>query len=735
VLSDLRVGTKTAGAFLIAAAFIAGIGALGYISQRDLGSKAQAIADQHLASVVLLSTIDQAQCSAWGGELGLMNGQLDPSARRASDDLIKRSVSEAGESWKQFDALPHSPQVAAAWRELGPRWESWLRSHETVCAVAEEWYRLLASGYAAGDPMLADAQARLLRAYSAANESRAPAQEKLRELVQLCTQEANSARSAAARTTATAGWLLIGGTLIGLALMVLFALTVPGLIRAPLRQAWEMMAELAQGHLGRRLDVGNNDEFNALASTMNVFADDLQQNVVDSMNRIAAGDLNVDVKPKDNDDEISPALAKMVATLRALVEEMTQLSAAAIAGQLSTRADLTRFQGGYRDVVHGVNATLDAVITPINEAATVLERVAQRDLTARMAGTYRGELTRIKESMNQAVDNLDEGMQQVAVGIEQVASAAGQIATGSQSLAQGASEQAGALEQVSSSLQEMASVTHLSAGNAKEARATTDGACAEANKGLESMNRLSEAMERIKASSDSTAKIVKTIDEIAFQTNLLALNAAVEAARAGDAGKGFAVVAEEVRNLAMRSAEAAKHTTSMIEESVHNAENGVQLNGEVLARLQEITTQANKVGEVMGDIAAASEQQTEGIDQISMAVDQMNQVTQQNAAGSEESASAAQELSAQAEELRSLVNQFRLSKVQAVAAAATGTYGAAHATATTGSRAVARPASAPAPSREPKLVVVKGSAGKSDPDPKTVIPFDDDADENVLRSF
>jgi len=172
------------------------------------------------------------------------------------------------------------------------------------------------------------------------------------------------------------------------------------------------------------------------------------------------------------------------------------------------------------------------------------------------------------------------------------------------------------------------------------------------------MNRLSEAMERIKSSSGSTAKIVKTIDEIAFQTNLLALNAAWKR-RGRDAGKGFAVVAEEVRNLAMRSAEAAKNTTSMIEESVRNAESGVQLNGEALGRLQEITAQSKKVGEVMSEIAAASEQQTQGSIQISVAVEQMNQVTQQNAAGSEESASAAQELSAQAEELRSLVRQFR----------------------------------------------------------------------------
>jgi len=174
------------------------------------------------------------------------------------------------------------------------------------------------------------------------------------------------------------------------------------------------------------------------------------------------------------------------------------------------------------------------------------------------------------------------------------------------------------------------------------------------------MKRLSEAIDKIKVSSDSTAKIVKTIDEIAFQTNLLALNAAVEAARAGDAGKGFAVVAEEVRNLAMRSADAAKNTANMIEESVKNAEGGVSINQEVLRNLTEINSQVNKVSAVMAEIAAASEQQSQGVEQVNTAVEQMNTVTQQVAANAEESASAAEELSGQSEEMKGMVGAFRL---------------------------------------------------------------------------
>jgi len=206
----------------------------------------------------------------------------------------------------------------------------------------------------------------------------------------------------------------------------------------------------------------------------------------------------------------------------------------------------------------------------------------------------------------------------------------------------------------------MSSMIKQNTLNAKEAKGVAEQARGSADKGVESMNRMSSAINQIKSSSAATAKIVKTIDEIAFQTNLLALNAAVEAARAGDAGRGFAVVAEEVRNLAMRSAEAAKNTANLIEEAVKNSENGVAINAEVLKNFQEITEKTNKVSQVVAEIAAASDQQDQGISQLNKAVEQLNQLTQQNAANAEESASAAEEMSSQSEEMRSMVAGFKL---------------------------------------------------------------------------
>jgi methyl-accepting chemotaxis protein len=387
--------------------------------------------------------------------------------------------------------------------------------------------------------------------------------------------------------------------------------------------------------------------------------------------KMASGDLQFHLATMKSDkdtaevqatfDRIDSAVNRVASSLQALVDDAALLSRSAVDGKLQTRADATKHQGDFRKIVEGVNQTLDSVIGPIHEAAMVLEKVAAKDMTARVKGDYRGDLAKIKDALNSATANLDEALSQVAYGSEQVASAAGQISAGSQSLSQGASEQASSLEEVSSSLQEMASMTKQNAANAKEARSLSDNARGSADKGVESMKRLSGAIDKIKESSDATAKIVKTIDEIAFQTNLLALNAAVEAARAGDAGKGFAVVAEEVRNLAMRSAEAAKNTANLIEESVRNAEGGVAINQEVLRNLLEINGQVNKVSEVMAEIAAASDQQTQGVSQVNTAVEQMNQVTQQTAANAEESASAAEELSGQAEEMKSMVNSFQLS--------------------------------------------------------------------------
>ena len=518
--------------------------------------------------------------------------------------------------------------------------------------------------------------------------------------------------------------------------------------------------------------------------------------LTDSLNRMAQGDLNftLDVAEGDVDTgevrknflTISNAISSSVQAVRNLVSDATMLSKSAVEGRLATRADASKHHGDYGKIMQGVNDTLDAVIGPLNMAARYVDQISkgviperitdnyngdfneiknnlneciealrgiieedggaallaasQKDLTARVYRTYKGAFEKMKQNINTLLENLEQGFSQVATATEQVASASAQIGTGSQALAQGASEQASSLEEISSSLQEMASMTKMNAGSAIEAKKLTDNAKTITLRGVDSMQRLTDAVKSIKASSDQTAKIIKTIDEIAFQTNLLALNAAVEAARAGEAGKGFAVVAEEVRNLAMRSAEAAKNTSNLIEESVKNTENGVLFNQEVLKNLDEIAGQVNKVSEMMSEIAAGSEQQSQGIDQINTSVEQMNQLTQHNAANSEESASASEELGSQAEELRSLVSVYKLSNiVQSSVSAArkatmqtgTGRYSGGSTPQRHGDKVIAASAG-----RKPQGGNGGGNGhGKKEMmSPATLIPLDND-DLQVLGNF
>ena len=247
----------------------------------------------------------------------------------------------------------------------------------------------------------------------------------------------------------------------------------------------------------------------------------------------------------------------------------------------------------------------------------------------------------------------------LAIGAAQIESASGHIASSSESLASSTTEQAASLEETSASLEEIASMTKNNAENSREAKDLTGAMREVADTGASDMDKMAHAMAAIKESSNNIAKIIKTIDEIAFQTNILALNAAVEAARAGEAGMGFAVVAEEVRNLALRSASAARETAEKIEDSIQKSSAGVQINAKVSLSLAEIVSKARQADELVAQISIASNEQSQGIDQINSSVSQMDAMTQNNAAGAEESANVSADLRTQSTQLTQLVQELQ----------------------------------------------------------------------------
>ncbi len=298
----------------------------------------------------------------------------------------------------------------------------------------------------------------------------------------------------------------------------------------------------------------------------------------------------------------------------------------------------------------------------LSDIVRVAKALAENDLTLKATGQYEGDFLTIAENLNRGLEAQHTAMVQVADAVDQISDAATQVAATSQTVAEGASEQAGSLEETSSSLEQMAGNTKQNAANTNMARELAIQARREAEKGGQAMETMLDAMKQIRQAAEGTSAIIRDINEIAFQTNLLALNAAVEAARAGEAGRGFAVVAEEVRNLALRSKDAAKKTEDLIHQSVTLAGEGENNTLGMNETIEGILTAIGKVGSIIEEIALASKEQSQGIEQINQAVAEVDQVTQQSAASSEESSSAAEELASQAEELNGVINRFTLNR-------------------------------------------------------------------------
>lgn len=416
-------------------------------------------------------------------------------------------------------------------------------------------------------------------------------------------------------------------------------------------------------------------------------------------------DTEVRIRSKNELIDLYEAVNDIRNTSKLLVADSILLTEAATAGRLNERADAAQHEGEYKRLVEGINRTLDTIVEPIVEVTDMLRKMEEGELDARMEKEYQGEFAvmrdtfnstmdalnryisetqrvlsaaaegdltqsistefkgnfvELKDAVNTIVDTLNSTFYNINAAADQVASGARQVADGSQTISQGATEQASAIQELTATISELAAQTKENAKSASHANELSIATREEAAKGSELMQNMQRAMEEINEASENIAKIIKVIDDIAFQTNILALNAAVEAARAGQHGRGFSVVAEEVRNLAVRSAQAAKETTALIEGSIKKAEAGTNIVDTTAAALSNIVESVEKTTELVGQIAIASNEQATGIMQINKGIDQLSDVVQNNSATAEESAATTQELSGQASMLKNMVAQVKL---------------------------------------------------------------------------
>lgn len=479
------------------------------------------------------------------------------------------------------------------------------------------------------------------------------------------------------------------------------------------QQVSELIQQTVAGNLGKRIDVntlspgamrdissGMNQLLEAVINPLTMaatYVDNLSKGVIPAEITVSySGDFNI----------IKTNLNACGQAIKSLVADGNLLAQAAEAGVLTTRADATKHQGEYRKVIEGLNATLDAIVAPLNAAADCVASIARGDVPSRITDHYNGDFNNIKDNLNTCIESINaligdgemlakaahegqisvradtsahegdfrkivEGMNEtlemivapiatVKVAVETISTATREIAEGNADLSRRTEEQAASLEKTAASMEELSSTVKQNADNAKQANQLAAAASGVAVKGGYVVAEVVSTMSAINQSAKKIEDIISVIDGIAFQTNILALNAAVEAARAGEQGRGFAVVAGEVRNLAQRSASAAKEIKELITDSVSKTTEGTKQVENAGNTMQEIVTSVKRVSDIIGEIAAASQEQSIGINQVNDAIMKMDDVTQQNTALVEEAAAAAESMLEQAEELMNAVSVFQL---------------------------------------------------------------------------
>jgi methyl-accepting chemotaxis protein len=498
--------------------------------------------------------------------------------------------------------------------------------------------------------------------------------------VKVADENRATAQAANSSTRTTILSLMIAGVIASLGMGFLIA----RLIGKPVNRLAAVADRMAMGDVQIDIRADSKDELGLLAQSFAAMAETIR-NRAQLAKQIASGDLSREIQPASEKDVLGTSLGLLVQTVRKLSNEVQRLIQAGTGGELSVRGDAGQFEGAYRDIVAGLNQTLDAVIGPLRTSAEYIDRISKGDVPPPITKEYRGEFNTIKTNLNllidatqtitvnaeqiaqgnlavemrqrsaqdkqmQAMEQMVEGLRRIVVSIKSVA---GEVASGSQALSstssqlsQGASAQAASAEEAAASMEEMVSGIKQNADNAQQTERIAVKSAEDARNSGKSVSESVTAMKEI-------ASKISIIEEIARQTNMLALNAAIEAARAGEHGKGFAVVAAEVRKLAERSQKAAGEINLLSGSTVSVAERAGSM-------LETLVPSIQKTSELVQEISAASNEQNSGAMQIDTALQQLQKIIQQNASAAEEMAATSEELSGQSGRLLSTIDFFRL---------------------------------------------------------------------------
>lgn len=486
----------------------------------------------------------------------------------------------------------------------------------------------------------------------------------------LAEEAAQTAKTEAAWSTRLMVGTMVLGAVLMLGLGVFLARAISGVLRIMVGEAQRLTEAATAGQLQTRGDTNLVSlEFRPIIEGFNSMLDAViapLQMAAQYIDRISKGDIPEKITQTYEGDFnlLKNNLNQCIDAINHLVAEGLTLTQAAEQGDLNARTDENQAHGQFREILHGMNKTLEGFVRPIRDISEVLHRMARKDFSLTVENSYPGLYGQLRDNVNTVVTNIREALVQIQESANQFAEGARVIAESSQTLAAGAQTQSSSVEEMTAAIEELAQSVEAVKENASTATKVASEANRLAQEGGTAVQKSIESMELIRTSSQQISEIIQVISEIASQTNLLALNAAIEAARAGEHGMGFAVVADEVRKLAERSNKAAGEISALIKESTKRVEEGAQLSDQTGESLKQIIQAAEATASKITEIATAAVQQASTAQEVSKAIQNVAQVTEQTAAGSEQMASSSQELGSQATTLRDLVVQFNVRSTQ-----------------------------------------------------------------------
>ena len=408
MFDNIKIGSKLVGAFIIVATIAGIIGAVGYYGLEIARKTFDEIDIVRMPSVVSLGIINKYQTVVKASVRTLVIPNLDAQMRQAQYEAMDKAWHQIDEAWNIYEPLPQSAEEAKLWKEFVPLWNKWKTDVTDLKKIIEEKKQFTVLKSESADSKSTEMESKIISAMLKARQSFDNAEAILEKLVAENVRVADAATTEGKQTAARAKTIMLVVIVVGVFMALALGIFLARSITIPMSHAIKMLQEMGLGHLSSRMKMSRKDEIGILSQTMDRFADDLQNIAIAAMKKIAEGDMSIEVVSKDNQDEIAPAIKQISDSLRALIAETDMLSKAAVEGKLSTRGNADKFKGVYRDIVKGVNDTLDAVINPLNVAAIYVDKISKGDIPHKITDSYNGDFNTIKNNLNTCIDAVNK---------------------------------------------------------------------------------------------------------------------------------------------------------------------------------------------------------------------------------------------------------------------------------------------------------------------------------------